>query len=333
MSSSAAARCTLPLVLAALVSPASPAQAAQAWYCEPLHGYYPAVSSCPAPWRLENQAAAKQAAPPGQATTAAAEPVSAAPKPPADAGGEPTFDAPSSLARGDALDTWCKGKISALNLAVCSDDQLRTLALERLRAFGEANSRLAPDARKTLAADQNGWAKSYPQSCGLAANSPPAVPLDARLKDCLMQAGKTRLTYLRSYGLAQSGGSIPAPGKEASGAAPAAEPAAAPAARADTPAPIEPASTKSTPPPIRIPAAQPAQPAQATQPAAKPVSANPSPGPAAPSSGESLLSLTKVGSAAIALMVVGVWVLTLLRRTPRPRNRQHPGNAGSQDSA
>lgn len=137
---------------------------------------------------------------------AGAAPISgAAPIPAAEQAGLPTFTPPSSLRRGDLLDEWCKGPTTAINIAVCGDEQLRGLAIERLRAFDEARRRLGPDQQKALAADQNGWAMSYPQGCGLPSNTMPASPLAASVKECLAKAGRERLAYLRAYGTAGAG--------------------------------------------------------------------------------------------------------------------------------
>jgi hypothetical protein len=126
---------------------------------------------------------------------------SASANPPVDPGDLPTFPAPSSFARGDQLDAWCKGKTMAINFAVCSDIELRGLAIERLRALNEARTRLSPHQQKVLLADQNGWALSYPQACGLRVAEPPALPLAPSIKECLADAGRKRLSYLSSYGL------------------------------------------------------------------------------------------------------------------------------------
>jgi hypothetical protein len=137
---------------------------------------------------------------------AAAAPIQgAAPIPAAEQAGLPTFTPPDSLLRGDLLDEWCKGPTTALNIAVCSDDQLRALAIERLRAFDEARRRIGADQQRELAADQNGWAMSYPQACGLPSNLMPSLPLAPSVKQCLAKAGRERLTYLRGYGTAGAG--------------------------------------------------------------------------------------------------------------------------------
>ena len=115
---------------------------------------------------------------------------------PSDAGFQPQILA----ARGDLLDPWCKSTTTAVNAAVCSDDDLRALAIERLRAFDQARSRLTWDQQKSLAADQNGWASSLPRTCGFAADAKPPLPLAPEIKACLLRQGRLRLTYLQTYG-------------------------------------------------------------------------------------------------------------------------------------
>ncbi|HVH80224.1 MAG TPA: hypothetical protein VM782_12590 [Stellaceae bacterium] len=113
--------------------------------------------------------------------------------------------------RRDALDEWCKGTITALNMAMCGDADLRALAIERLHLFEEARGRLSADQQKILAADQNGWAMSYPQGCGLRADVPPPLPLQPSVKECLANAGRERLVYLRDYRPSMTSGAATSP--------------------------------------------------------------------------------------------------------------------------
>ncbi|HWB50571.1 MAG TPA: hypothetical protein VG651_15790 [Stellaceae bacterium] len=287
----------------------------------------------------QSQAAQSQAGPEAQGV------VPPAPKPPANPGDEPTFKAPPSLARGDALDEWCKGMTAAINLAVCGDDQLRALALERLRAFNETNARLSPEQRKTLAADQNGWAMSYPQSCGLAAAEPPAIPLPASEKACLEQAGRKRLAYLRAYG--RNGAPEPVPGTvppaiQAAQAAVPLKPDTATPAEREPPAKTAAADTAAAP--IQIPPAQqtrsaPAQQAQAqaqpqtqaqAQGQSQPPKAAAQPAyPADKPAADGLPGAVKIGALLIALAVICIWVVGGVRRL-RGRGRttaaDHPAH-------
>ena len=146
-----------------------------------------------------------------------AESAAPAAQPPPDQGGEPTFKPLASLVRGDVLDEWCKGATTALNIVVCSDGDLRALAIERLRAFEETRTRLSAGQQKTLAADQNGWAMSYPQSCGLSSAIMPSLPLAPSVKDCLAEAGRSRLAYLRQYGTAPQNNASATPTAGAAG--------------------------------------------------------------------------------------------------------------------
>jgi uncharacterized protein YecT (DUF1311 family) len=254
------------------------------------------------------------------------------PKPPADPGGQATFPAPPSLARGDQLDEWCKGKTTAINFAVCSDDELRKLALERLRAFNEANARLPPDQQKVLTADQNGWALSYPQACGLATAEPPALPLASSVKDCLADAGRKRLSYLRSYGLAGAKETPPAAAAPPAAAPPAiaspaatASPAALPA-QPEAPPPDSGVAAKSSNPAIRIPPAQQNQAATSTEapsgaPArqeAKPAANDRPTASDKPSTSSAIPGTVKIGALLIAALVVGVWLGGGLRRWRGP---------------
>ena len=124
--------------------------------------------------------------------TAASPPATiAAPMPQtqAEPGEQPPFKPMTFPARGDGLDEWCKEVKSGSIVAMCSDDELRALAVERLRAFNAASSRLPPDRQKILAADQNGWALSYPQRCSLPSNVLPSLPLAPEVRECLGKGG------------------------------------------------------------------------------------------------------------------------------------------------
>jgi hypothetical protein len=118
----------------------------------------------------------------------------------ADRGTPSALDPVTFSARNDGLDAWCQGVKSGPVIAVCGDDELRALASTRLRAFEAAGSRLTVDQLKVLVADQNGWALSYPQGCGLQSNSVPSLPLAPHVKECMVKAGQARLAYLQAYG-------------------------------------------------------------------------------------------------------------------------------------
>jgi uncharacterized protein YecT (DUF1311 family) len=250
-----------------------------------------------------------------------------APKPPADSGGQPTFQAPPSLARGDQLDEWCKGKTTAINFAVCSDDELRKLALERLRAFNEANARLSPDQQKVLTADQNGWALSYPQACGFGTAEPPTLPLASSVKECLADAGRKRLSYLRSYGLAGAAETPPATAGTTANPAP----AGTPQAQAQLPPPDTGSRDKTSTPAVQIP---PAQQNQAGAPAvpsgsapirqdAKPAANEKSPANDKPSTWSTIPGTAKIAALLIAVLVVGMWLGSGLRRWRGPNRDDH----------
>lgn len=167
---------TLALVGLGLAFFARPA-AAQTWYCDPLRVYYPAAATCPVPWR----------------------PVSIAPAMPAPIAIPPSVSAP--IIRDDGLDEWCSQVKLPSSVAICSDPDLRDLALKRQAAFSVARDRLSADQQKILLADQNSWVRTYPATCGLS-NDPPVLPLPTGTKVCMARAGRDRISYLSAYGIA-----------------------------------------------------------------------------------------------------------------------------------
>lgn len=170
--------------LAFLCAVNAEAQERPVYYCDPLHVYYPTVARCPVPWRAVASAVESE---PRSATIAAT--AAARPKLPP---------------LGDGLDDWCAKASLPSSIAICSDRDLRALVIERQHAFDEVRSRLTPDRRKTLLANQTRWVKTYPRACGLSADKPPALPLVPAIKDCMAQAGRERIAYLKAYGTGEA---------------------------------------------------------------------------------------------------------------------------------
>lgn len=192
------------IVLVALQAESARAQSGYWYWCEPARAYYPYVATCPVPWRAVNPAADT-----AQPSTSGA---------PARPAGQPTPLIPtapkSSTAPGDALDDWCRTATLPRMMALCSDGDLRALAIERQRAFDEAISRLSPAEQKALLSDQDGWQKTYTAACGLAPDVPPSLPLTPAMKACMVQAGRARIAYLRAYSVEPSGHGILSPAVE-----------------------------------------------------------------------------------------------------------------------
>ncbi|HTW53182.1 MAG TPA: hypothetical protein VME45_14925 [Stellaceae bacterium] len=334
----------------------SGAGAEAAWFCEPLHAYYPEVRSCPIPWRTADPQSGAQRLTVPPASNAADDPAPAhptsrtqTPQTEATQGDQPTFPAPSSFVRGDVLDQWCRGSTTALLTAICGDDKLRDLAVQRLYAFEEAKGRLNPDQQKTLIADQNNWALSYPQTCGLNADVQPSLPLAPPLHDCLEKAGRARLQYLKDYGLPDAEKTATAPPEAAAPAPPApampapATPSPVTPSQGGTTSPTEtqsPATTGASPTPAAASPNNEAQPpakalapsprnnaahqsATATiPPAATPAKPAPSDvgSPAAPhphSSLSTLANFTRTGAMLIAVIVLAIWLIAVWLRSRR----------------
>jgi len=316
------------------------AQARSSWYwCEPAHAYYPWVKTCAEPWRAVNPWTASRqpgTAPPSQPAvvgqsqqTASAGP---APQPTADQGEKPNFAPQNFPARSDELDEWCKGVTTALNVALCGDDELRILAIQRLRAFDDAVARVPADQRKVLAADQNGWAMSYPQGCALASNVLPSLPLAPAMRECLAQAGRSRLTYLQAYGRpaensapssateAPSPASIRIPAAVTQSAGQSATPTPAPTS---TPQPTAP-QPAAVPVPSNSPAPDVATPAHSATPSrwsklfVSPVSNPLSKGRFLP---ETLRGAAMIAGFLVAAIAVGLWIIVVLCRMIHQRRR------------
>lgn len=97
-------------------------------------------------------------------------------------------------------DEWCAQAMLPSRIAVCRDPELRALALERNKAYYDAQARLDPGAVLVLFNDQAAWGGSYAQACGIKPNAILTFPLAPQIKKCMARAGRDRLAYLRSYG-------------------------------------------------------------------------------------------------------------------------------------
>jgi uncharacterized protein YecT (DUF1311 family) len=244
------------------------------------------------------------------------------PQTPAEQGVQLPFKPMTFPARGDGLDEWCKDVTSGSIVAMCSDNELRALAVERLRAFNAASSRLPPDRQKILAADQNGWALSYPQRCSLPSNVLPSLPLAPEVRECMAKAGRSRLAYLQAYGLAEAAASSPMPAAGPTATAPALEPAPSapppspPISQPPAAVPPPPAAAargaaagEASPPPIQIP------PAPAGRGPAKPSTADLRAGRATSMAG--FQGVAAIGAILVASVVVALWVWAAVRNRCR----------------
>ena len=280
-----------------------------------------------ASWQFGSQAIAAMPAP--RASSAA--PVQPAPVAQNDS---PVFPSPDVTPHNDGLDDWCRGDIAAVNVAVCGDAELRALAVQRLGAFGDAKAHLSADQQNVLAADQNGWAMSYPQACGLRADVRPPLPLPLSIKECMLRAGQARLAYLRSYAANAAASTKPQGAANPAIVSPQKQ-VVIPPVLTPPPAPAsDTASTSSSSPqpPSQPAAGTPPQPSTDTAPpAAKPTpatdSAPPKPAshdPFATDAAPSLGTLQGKATLVIALLAAGLvmlWVIVLLRRA---RSHQNP---------
>jgi hypothetical protein len=118
----------------------------------------------------------------------------------------------SALADPAELDSWCLQAKQTSSIALCSDLELRELAIQRNRAFEAARARLSVDAYDALLRDQKGWVHSYSTACGIIETSPPILPLPSQTQECMKRAGRARIEYLWNY---VGGTTNPVPAKPA----------------------------------------------------------------------------------------------------------------------
>jgi hypothetical protein len=104
-----------------------------------------------------------------------------------------------ALADPAELDSWCMQAQQPSSIALCSDPELRELAIQRNHAFEAARARLSVDAYNALLGDQKGWVRSYSTACGIIETSAPMLPLASQSLDCMKRAGRARVEYLWNY--------------------------------------------------------------------------------------------------------------------------------------
>jgi uncharacterized protein len=176
-------------------APSASAQAQPLYWCEPLRNYHPWVPTCPVPWRVVNPGLASSQPNTNAPTTPSGGQISSIGQPTPLTATTPTgFPGP-----GEPLYDWCGQVKQPSSIALCSDAELRSLVIERQRVFNEVRWGLDPQRDKALLDDQSSWVKSYPAACGLPTDVQPRLPLAPGVRDCMAQAGRARITFLRNY--------------------------------------------------------------------------------------------------------------------------------------
>jgi uncharacterized protein YecT (DUF1311 family) len=107
---------------------------------------------------------------------------------------------PACRADPAEMDEWCSTDAHLpSSIAICSDPELRELAVQRNHAFEAARARLSVDAYDALQRDQKGWVHSYSTACGISETIPPALPLQPQVLECMKRSGRARVEYLWNY--------------------------------------------------------------------------------------------------------------------------------------
>jgi uncharacterized protein YecT (DUF1311 family) len=92
---------------------------------------------------------------------------------------------------------WCTKATAPSSVVICSDLELRRMAVIRNKIFADARASFTPDDMKDLSEDQNHWIHEYSADCGAAVNGPPvSLPVRQDTIDCFKQAGRERVAEL-----------------------------------------------------------------------------------------------------------------------------------------
>lgn len=115
---------------------------------------------------------------------------------------------------------WCTTEAtSPSSIIICSDPELRRLAVIRNKIFADARGNLDPDDMQVLQDDQNRWIHEYTAACGASVNGPPiSLPVPQEVIECYKQAGRERIAALAhslrevipNYQVPSVSGAIPA---------------------------------------------------------------------------------------------------------------------------
>jgi uncharacterized protein len=125
-----------------------------------------------------------------------------------------------AVGNGSALAFECSDVRLPSSFVICSDPELIRLADKRQKDFDEIITRLPPQQRKELLADDQGWVNSYATACGVLPDKPAPNPVPVTVKACFKRATEARIAYLNAYGKTASAAQPSAPEAPAATAAP-----------------------------------------------------------------------------------------------------------------
>jgi uncharacterized protein YecT (DUF1311 family)/uncharacterized protein YraI len=93
---------------------------------------------------------------------------------------------------------WCATQATApSSVVICSDSELRRMAVIRNKIFADARANLSEDDMKKLNAAQNQWIHEYTGACGASVNGPPvSLPIPQEIIGCYRQAGREQIAKL-----------------------------------------------------------------------------------------------------------------------------------------
>lgn len=97
------------------------------------------------------------------------------------------------------LNAWCAKAALPASIAICSDPELRRLAIERQHAYDKLRATLDDAGKARLLANQNAWVKAYSSECGVPqGGAGPPLPLPSNIRYCMVGAAADRLKYFET---------------------------------------------------------------------------------------------------------------------------------------
>jgi uncharacterized protein YecT (DUF1311 family) len=92
---------------------------------------------------------------------------------------------------------WCAKATRPSSVVICSDPELRRMAVIRNKIMGDARAHFSPEDMQEFSRDQNNWIHEYTASCGADTNGPAInPPIKPEIIDCYRRAGRDRVAEM-----------------------------------------------------------------------------------------------------------------------------------------
>src|SRR5262249_38719797 len=92
---------------------------------------------------------------------------------------------------------WCTKVTAPSNVVICSDPELRRMAVVRNKIFEDARANFSDGDMKEMNAEQRNWVHQYTAACGASVDGPPiSYPISQNVINCFKREGRGRIAEL-----------------------------------------------------------------------------------------------------------------------------------------